>query len=180
MGLELTIQSLNQAAWPGTSGRERTDPQSAQGGNRDYNPAEAKTPEDAQACIEWLYKSGRTDELVTLLRRSSVFRAAWQGLQESSPSISKALGELVSPPVAEEGSGLPAPLPGAGSAGRQLNPVQNLELRATQEATPEARTYPVLSSRPTNSLAAGRRVYETQARDYSQSAGGFSRISLRV
>ena len=136
--------------------------------------------EDAQACIEWLYKTGRTDELVALLRRSSVFRVAWQCLQQSSPRVSQASGELVAPTVTSEQSGLPAPLPGAGSGGRQLSPVQNLELRATQESTPAARTYPVLSSRPTNSLAAARRVYETQARYYSRGGSELSRISVRV
>ena len=183
MGLEFTIQSLDRAAWPGTSGRDRNDSGPAQGRPRDYNPAAAKTPEDAQACIEWLYKNGRTDELVALLRRSSVYRVAWQCLQESAYRSSGKTKEPAYPQVAAEPSEQPAPLPGAGSGARQLSPVQNLALEptgATQESTPASRTYPVLSSRPTNSLAAARRVYETVARYFLQGSGGLSRISVRV
>ncbi|MDD2903251.1 MAG: hypothetical protein PHU44_12540 [Syntrophales bacterium] len=179
----MSNQSLSRAAWPGTSGRDRTDPRSAQGGSRDYNPAGAKTPEDAQACIEWLYKNGRTDELVALLRRSSVYRVAWQCLQQSSFKTSGGTGEPASPLATSDGSELPAPLPGAGSGGRQLSPLQNLALkprRATEESTSSAQTYPVLSSRPSNSLAAARRVYESVARYFSRGRSDLSRISVRV
>ncbi|MFZ5453580.1 MAG: hypothetical protein ACOZF2_17105 [Thermodesulfobacteriota bacterium] len=183
MGLELTIQSLSRAAWLGTSGRDRTDPGLAQGRSRDYNPTGAKTPEEALAHIKLLSKAGRTEELATLLRSSQVFRQAWQNLQQSASTPSETVGGLISLLAAPDGADLPAPLPGAGSGGRQLSPVQNLALQpldSSQESTSGAPTYPVLSSKPTNSLAAARRVYETQAHYYSQGAGDFSRINLRV
>ncbi len=191
MGFEiLSIQGLSQAAWPRTPGPDSTKPKSAEGGLRSSDPAGAKTPEEALTYIEQLYQAGRTDELGGLLRRSPVFREAWQILQQFSSTGSEAAGGPASsiPAAAPttERSWLPAPLPNAGPKGQFQSPGQDLPaspVTATQRFSteiPAARTYPVPARKPSCSLAAGRRVYETQARYYAREKANVPSISLRV
>ena len=47
-------------------------------------PGAAQTPQEALTYIDRLYKTGRTDELAAILRRSEVFREAWLLLQQRS------------------------------------------------------------------------------------------------
>ncbi len=191
MGLELTIQGLSQAAWPGgTPSRDSSKQKSAEGRGRAFNYARAKTPEEALTYIEQLYQAGRTDELGGLLRRSPVFREAWQTLQQFSSTGSEAAGGPASsiPAAAPttERSWLPAPLPNAGPKGQFQSPGQDLpaaQVTATQRFSPEIpadRTYPVPARKPSCSLAAGRWVYETQARYYAGEKANVPGISLRV
>ena len=174
MGFEQTIQSLNQIAWPGTFGQESAGQKSAGGRPRAFNPGGAKTPEEALTWIERLYKAGRTDELVGLLRRSAVFREAWQTLQQSSSTgFETAGGYVVSIPAAvptPEQSGLPAPIPTAEPKGQLPRPDQD----------PAGQTCPVPAPKPARTLAAARQVYETQARYFAQEGANSPRISLRV
>jgi hypothetical protein len=138
------------------------------------------------AHIELLYKTGRIDEVAALLRHSQVFRMAWQTLQQSS-SRDAGAGELTSSlpagVVPPELSGLPAPRPGSGPDGRHLGQ----DLISQQTAPPEssreisqAPNYPVPASRPTLSMAAGRRVYETQLDFFARERAGFPRFNLMV
>ena len=190
MGFEQTIQRLSQAVWPGTLDPDSAKQKSAEGRARAFNPAGAKTPEEALTYIERLYKAGRTDELAELLRRSPVFRDAWQSLQQFSSTASEAGGGLASsiPAAAPtpDQSGLPASPAGAGPSGQLQSPGQDLatpQVTATQEFSQKIladQTYPVLASRPTRFLGAVRQVYETQARYYAQEGTNFPRISIRV
>jgi hypothetical protein len=84
------IPCLDRVSWPGNSdlNNARRRPQGRQPGSDD--PATAKTPGEALSYIELLYKSGRTENLASLLRRSQVFRAAWLILQQSSSDMSQA------------------------------------------------------------------------------------------
>ncbi|MBI4643182.1 MAG: hypothetical protein HY790_12395 [Deltaproteobacteria bacterium] len=190
MGLVQTIQSLSQIGWLGTPGQDSANSKSTGGRPRTSNPAGAQTPEEALAYIKLLYKAGRTGELVALLRRSPVFREAWQTLQQFSSTGSEEAGGLGSsiPAAAttQSQSGLPAPPSGAGPNGQLAGPGQAptaLQVAATpgfSGENPAAQAHPVLSSRPTRPLAAARQVYETQARYYAQERATSPRISLRV
>ncbi len=187
MGFELTIQSPSQVGWQGTPGRSRANPESGEGRRRAFNPAGAKTPKDALAHIELLYKTGRIDELASLLRQSQVFRMAWQTLQQSS-SLDSGAGELASLTPAgaaiPELSGLPVPHPGYGPDGQlQGQDSAVLPVTATPESSPEiyqVQNYPVPASKPTRSLTAGRRVYETLATFFARERAGFPWFNLRV
>lgn len=187
MGFELTIQSPSQVGWQGTPGRSRANPESGEGRRRAFDPPGVKTPKDALAHIELLYKTGRIDELAVLLRHSQVFRMAWQTLQQSS-SRDAGAGELASliPAGAAipEQSGLPVPHPGSGPEGRPQGQDQALlPVTAAAESSPEipqVQNYPVPASRPAQSLAAGRRVYETQSLFFARERAGFPWFNLRV
>jgi hypothetical protein len=187
MGLVQIIQSLSQIGWLGTAGRDSANSKSGGGRPRAFNSAGAKTPEDALLYIKLLSKAGRTDELAELLRRSPVFREAWQTLQQFSSTGPEAAGGFASPfstaaPIPDR-SGLPAP-PGAGSPGRLPSPgpaaLQGAAAPGFSGENRAAPAYPVLSSRPTGPLAAARQVYETQARYFAQEGANSPRISLRV
>ena len=188
MGFKHTIQSLSPVAWPGTFGQDSGQPKSAGGRPRAFNPAGAETPEEALTYIRQLSKAGRTDELVGLLRRSPVFREAWQTLQQFSATGYDAAGPPASaiPAPTPDRSGLPAPSPGAESQGRLPSPGPGLvapQVPATPGFSgkiPAAQTFPVPSSRPTSPLDAALQVYETQARFFAQEKADSPRISLRV
>ena len=191
MGFVQPVQDLSQIVWPEVnSGQDRAASKSAAGRPRIFSPAGVETLEEALNYIEQLYKDGRTDELVGLLRGNPVFREAWQTLQQYSSTNSKATAGLASslpdatPPP--EQAGLPVPLPGSASQGQLQSPVQDLtasQVPATQVISPEvqaAQTYLVPSPRPSRPLAAGRQVYENQARYFAQEKANFHRISIRV
>lgn len=191
MGFVQSIQNLSQVAWPGgETGQDRAASKTAAERPRAFTPAGVETPEEALAYIEKLYKDGRTDELVGLLRGSAVFRDAWQTLQQSSSSGSKATAGLASslPDAASplEISGLPAALAGVGSKGqlqRQGQYPTAAQVTANLGFSPEVQatqSYLVPAPKPSRPLAAGRQVYETQARYFAQEKANFPRISIRV
>jgi hypothetical protein len=110
MGWGEGIRSVDRIAWPGESGLNNAKPRLKGGQPGPYNPAKARTPQDALSYIELLYKSGHMEDLAKLLRRSQVFRAAWLILQQSSPEVSVA-GREVSGTLCREESGKSALLP---------------------------------------------------------------------
>lgn len=188
MGFKHTVQSLSPVAWPGPFGQDSGQPKSAGERPRAFNPAGAQTPEEALAYIRQLSKAGRTDELVGLLRRSPVFREAWQTLQQFSATNSDAIGRPASaiPAPTPDRSGLPAPSPGAGSQGRFPSPGPGLVVPQVSSTPgfsgkiPAAQSFPVPAPRPTRPLDAALQVYETQARYFAQEKANSPRISLRV
>lgn len=187
MSLVQTIQSLSQIGWLGTPEQDSANSKSAGGRSRSFNPAGAQTPEEALAYIHLLSKAGRTDELVALLRRSPVFREAWQTLQQVSSPNSEAGMEIASSLTAAAPipyrSDLPAPPSVFTKSQLPSQDPAALQVGATPEVSgenPTTQAYPVLSSRPTRPLAAARQVYETQARYYTQERANSPRISLRV
>ncbi len=191
MGFVQSIQSLSQIAWPEVkSGKDRAASKSAAGRPRIFSPARVETLEEALTYIEQLSKDGRTNELVGLLRGNPVFREAWQTLQQYSSNSSKATASLASslPAAASppEQPGLPAPLPGSGSPGQLHSSGQYLttaQVKATQGLSPgtqAAQTYLVPAPKPSRPLAAGRQIYEKQARYFAQERANFPRISIRV
>ncbi|RJR40078.1 MAG: hypothetical protein C4567_11295 [Deltaproteobacteria bacterium] len=188
MGFELTIQGLSQVGRQGTPGRNRANPESGQGRRRAFNPEGAKTPKDALAHIELLYKTGRIGEVAALLRHSQAYRMAWQTLQLSSSPDSGA-GELASliragASIQAQSGGLPVPHPGSGPDGQpQGQAPAVLPVTAAPESSPEipqAQNYPVPASKPTQSLAAGRRAYETLTAFFARERAGFPWFNLRV
>lgn len=115
MGIEETIRSLGSVVWPGKPGPDSAKPRSAEGRPRAVNPTTAQTPKEALTYIERLHKTGRMEDLATLLRRSPVFREAWLTLQQSRPEGLEASGghQPASPSRAETSSlgnfSLPSP-----------------------------------------------------------------------
>ena len=191
MGLEIfSIQGLSQVAWPGTTGPDSAKQKSAAEGLRSSDPAGAKTPEEALTYIEQLYKTGRTDELVGLLRQSPVFREAWQNLQQFSSTGSEAGGQSASTvPTAvrtPDQSSLPALIPNAASKGQFLDQDQDSAVpqvtgsRGFSPVTLAAQNYPVPAPKPSYTQGVALQAYETQARNYSQAGANSPRISVRV
>jgi hypothetical protein len=187
MGFKHTVQSLSPVAWPGLFGQDSGQPKSAGGRARAFDPAGAQTPEEALTYIRQLSKAGRTDELVGLLRRSPVFREAWQTLQQFSSTNSDAAGGPAAAAIpTPDRSGLPVPSPGAGCQGRFPSPGPDPvapQVSATPGFSgkiPASQTFPVQAPRPTRPLNAALQVYETQARYFAQEKANSPRISLRV
>ncbi|MHB8068164.1 MAG: hypothetical protein ACYDIC_09715 [Desulfobaccales bacterium] len=189
MGLVASIQSLNQSAWPEKElGQGRAASKSAAGRPRLGNPAGIETPEEALTYINQLYQDGRTGELVGLLRGNAVFREAWQTLQQSASNGSDPTGGLAATPAAAastpEQSTLPVPFPAQGPAGQRTNPDPGAgQVTATQVFSPALETtpnYPVPTPKPSYALTAGRQVYESQARYFSQESGDSRTVSIRV
>ena len=175
MGLVETIQNLSQIGWLGTPRQDSSHSKSAEGRGRAANPAEARTPEEALAYIRLLSQAGRTAELAELLRRSPVFREAWQTLQQfSAPGWNEAgefASSLPSPPGASPQNRLP-------SQGRASLPVATASGASGKDQADE--DFPVLSSRPTRPFAAACRIYQAQDSFFPPKGAGSPRISLRV
>jgi hypothetical protein len=191
MGFVQPIQSLSQSAWAGAnSGQDRGASKAVAGRPRIFSPTGVETLEEALTYIEQLSQDGRTDELVSLLRGNQVFREAWQTLQQYASNNSKAAAGLASSlqdaasPSAQ--SGLPVSLAGVGSKGRLPIPGYNLsgaQVTANLGLSPEihgAQANLVPAPKASRTLAAGRQVYERQARYYNQEKANFPRISIRV
>jgi hypothetical protein len=191
MGFVQPIQSLSQSVWPGVgSGQGRAASKAAAGRPRIFSPTGVDTLEEALTYVEQLSKDGRTNELVSLLRGNPVFREAWQTLQQYAANASNAAAGLASSlpdaasPAAQ--SGLPVSLAGVASPGQLQVPLHDLpvdQVAANLELSPEIQTVQanlVPAPKPSRTLAAGRQVYETQARYYNQEKANFPRISIRV
>lgn len=191
MGFVPAIQGLSQTPWPGGEiGQGSAAFKSAAGRAQGFSPAGVETPEEALAYIQQLYQDGRTDELVGLLRGNSVFREAWQTLQQSAASAAETTGGPAAPlpdpaPIPEQ-SALTVPSPGQSPPGQLQTTSQNLtaaQVTATHgfsPATQAAQTHLVPALKPSRPLAAGRRIYENQARYFAREKAGSSRISIRV
>jgi hypothetical protein len=191
MGFVPSIQGLSQTPWTGGEiGQGSAAFKSAAGRARAFSPAGVETPEEALAYIQQLYQDGRTDELVGLLRGNPVFREAWQTLQQSAASASEATGGLAAalpdPAPIPEQSALTVTSPDQPPAGQLQTTSQNLtpaQVTATQGFSPEiqaAQTHLVPALKPSRPLAAGRRIYENQARYFAQEKASSHRISIRV
>ena len=189
MGLVASIQSLNQSAWPVEElGQGRAASKSAAVRPRVNNPGGIETPEEALTYINQLYQDGRTDELVGLLRGNRVFREAWQTLQQSASKDEAASGGPAATPAAAsatpEQSTFPVPSSSL-ATGDQLTSQEPgaAQVTATQAFSPAIETipnYPVPTPRPSFALTAGRQIYESQARSFSQESGSPPLISIRV
>lgn len=189
MGLVASIQSLNQSAWSGEElGQGRAASKSAAVRPRVNNPGGIETPEEALTYINQLYQDGRTDELVGLLRGNPVFREAWQTLQQSASKDEAATGGPAATPAAAsatpEQPSLPVPSPSQATA-EQLTTQEPgaTQVPATQAFSPAIETipnYPVPTPKPSFALTAGRQIYESQARSFSQESGNSPLISIRV
>jgi len=191
MGLVQSIQSLNQIAWPGEGiGRASAASKSSAGRPRSSTPPGVETPEEALTYIQQLSQGGRTEELAGLLRSNPVFREAWQTLQQSSSGGSEVDGGVASPFAgATPNSGQAAlPVPSSGSVPSDQPQIASQDpnagqIAATQEFSAQiqaAQTYPVPAPRSSLPLAAGRQVYENQARYFAQEGANFPRISIRI
>jgi len=187
MAFDLTIQSLSQAGWQGTPGQNRADSKSEEECNRALNLANAQTSKDALAYIEQLYKAGRIGEVVALLRKSQVFRMAWQIFQQSSCIDSEAPEFASSIPtrtLPSDGLGLPVGLLSSGPKGQiRTRDLLAQQLTAAPESSrknPVVQTYPARSSRLTRLLTYVCQVYETQAHYFAQERDNLPYINLRV
>jgi len=186
----IAIQGLRPVAWPKTPGLDSAKPKPAAGRTRASNPAGAETPEEALAYINLLSKAGRTGKLVGLLRRSRVFREAWQTLQQDSSTGQDAhSGPASSTPAAAptpDQSVLPGPSPNAGPNGQPEDSGQDPAARqvtATGGPSPEipaAQTYPVPVPKPSSLLTSAIQAYETQARAYAQEGTNLPRLSIKA
>jgi hypothetical protein len=189
MGFEISaIHGLRQFAWTRTPGQDSAKQKSAEGRPRASNPDGAETPEEALAYIKQLSNAGRTDKLVGLLRRSAVFREAWQTLQQSSSTGQDAnSGFASSIPTASPTPGqsvLPGPSPNVGPDGQLPGSGQDLvalQVTATVGPSPEipaAQTHPVPVPKPSRLLASAIQVYQTQASYYAQEGTNLPRLSI--
>ena len=86
MGIEGTAGVKETTGWAGGAALNGTTPRFKARQPQPGSPPRAKTPEEARAHIDMLYKSGRMSDLAGLLRGSGVFREAWLRLQRSTPA----------------------------------------------------------------------------------------------
>jgi hypothetical protein len=145
-----------------------------------HNPAGAETAAEALAYIRACSRAGRTHELAALLRRSPVFREAWQTLQQSSYTASEPAGgraALASAPErpAPAAAASPGWLPNRDPAALPLGPAP--EFFSTQPAAP-AHLQPAPNFTP--ALAAVCQVYGSQESLFTRKAADRSRITVRV
>jgi hypothetical protein len=127
MGCGEAVLSSVGIAWPGEYGLNNAKPGLGGRQSRPGNPSEAKTPEEALSYIERLYKSGHTEDVAKLLRRSQVFRTAWLILQQSSPEVSETAGAAKGSSCRNKPQG-PAglPVPASGPLSLTLRPEPEL------------------------------------------------------
>ena len=123
MGCGEAVRSLGWIAPSGGVGLNNDQPRLGGRQSGPDKPSAARTPDEALSYIELLYKSGRTEDLAKLLRRSQVFRTAWLILQQSSSGVSAAGGKAHGP-TCGVGTGGPAslPVPVSRPPGRTPNP----------------------------------------------------------
>ncbi len=86
MGIEGTAGVKETTGWAGGAALNGTTPRFKARQPQPGSPSGAKTPEEALAHIDMLYKSGSMSDLAGLLRGSGVFREAWLRLQRSTPA----------------------------------------------------------------------------------------------
>jgi len=143
------IRSVGRIVWPGDSGLNNARPRSAGRQSGSYDPSVVKTPADALAYIELLYKSGRMEDLAKLLRKSQVFRVAWLILQQSSPDLSETAGKSKGCPDRGESRG-PVCFPASNLPALILNP-------KPRSPMPETGKTESLSQTPVAGMAAEER-----------------------
>lgn len=171
------------ATWTAASGRDYARPGTRQRQPAPPHPAEARTPREALSYIEVLYKSGRMEELATLLRSRAVFREAWLMLQQSSradfPEAAGG-GGPAGPRDPESPADLPVPLispsrfsPSPESSGAGVAP--ELPARAPNPAPglPSAGLAGYL-------LRKALGAYQSQDGYFTREPAGSPRLSLRV
>jgi hypothetical protein len=192
MELERTVR-VQGSTWAGRAACSNAGPGSGQGQPRPYDPQEARTPKEALAHIDRLYKAGRMEKLPALLRRSQVFREAWLMLQTSSPDSVQTVADQVAissrrrlPPPAPS-----PPVPYPGSPRRGLKPeagpetAQGAQGGASPKNPHPARDIGVTpgsmtAAAPLNLITAALRIYQTQDSRYARDKEPLARISLRV
>jgi len=144
------------------------------------------TPEEALSFINRLHKSGRMEDLATLLRRNKVFREAWLILQRSSPTDSETF-KRVNISTCQIETAEPGNFPILPN--QELNPEQELK-KSGVAVEPEFTSATVMQSRanaslnsafkPTHTLTAALQIYESQLSYYAQGKDPTVRISIRV
>jgi|UniRef100_A0A7C3ZDX1 hypothetical protein len=158
MGVGEVIQSRDPTGWPKQSGLRAAEPGSPK---RDPGPDDfsgVKTPQEALAYIEGLYKTGRMAELAKLLRLSRVFREAWLLVQQSSRAAPEtSSGVQVPAPQAEIRKSDKFPAAGAGSGSLAIN-----------------------AARPCPLVAARLQIYQQQDLYFAQAKPSRPPFSVRV
>jgi hypothetical protein len=192
MGLEETRRVQGLAPWAGEGSLNNAKPRAEERPPRPSDPASARTPQEALAYIELLYKSGCMEDLAALLRRSAVFRQAWLTLQQTSPAGFQAVG-------VNSGSGNrgdtqgPAPLPvpyrasprgtvhtepGAGRLKAATAGLPPEMWAAARDPGVEPGLLP--AGKRNHLLIAALQVYRSQDRHYLREKELAPRLSLRV
>lgn len=195
MGFEVNIWAQEPFTWPGKPGPYNPSPGSARRQSLADKPSEAQTPQEALTYIELLYKSGRMEDLATLLRGSAVFREAWLMIQQTSPVYSEAAEVVRASAGFQETPGhtnFPVSSSDSASPGLKLNSDQGLVgLKAATETgvspkmpaaskDPGIQNYPVPADKPKRPLATALKAYTSQHLYYSREKDHTPRISIRV
>jgi hypothetical protein len=120
----------------------------------------AQTPQEALTYIDRLYKTGRTDQLAAILRRSEVFREAWLLLQQRS--------FVDHPGIAAE----PEPAKLAAASASEDIPARPKPPQPVHGPRPSGR----FACTPTQA----HKVYQSQLNFYDQERNSSYRLSLRV
>jgi hypothetical protein len=185
MGFEETMRVQGPATWTAASGRDYARPGTGQRQPAPSHPAEARTPREALSYIKVLYKSGRMEELATLLRSRAVFREAWLMLQQSSRADfpeAAAGGGPAGPKDTESIADLPVPLispsrfsPNPESPGAEAAP--ELPARAPNPAPAPGLPPPGQAG---YLLRKALGAYQSQDGFFSREPAGSRRLSLRV
>ena len=165
MGFEDTIRVRGAAYWPREPGFSNARPGSEERQPRPDDPSGTRTPKEALTYIEGLYRSGRMEELATLLRQREVFREAWLMLQRSSPAGLQgrvAVQDAPSPEISRDPANLPVPQP---------RPSGRLTVPKAEPGSPRARAGEFLT---------GLAAYLSQDRHFAQDKEPRPRLSLRV
>jgi hypothetical protein len=186
MGIAESVRSLSPVASPGGDSRKYAKPRSDERNPRPFCSSEVQTLKDALNFINQLHKSGRMEDLASLLRRNQIFREAWLLVQRSSPTRSATLNQdnISSCRMEPAGSGdFPIPL------NHELNP--ELEF-ATSGVAAEAKyksatvipagadTCGNSAFQPSSTLIAALQVYKKQLCYFGQEKDPTLRISIRV
>jgi hypothetical protein len=192
MELERTVR-VQGSTWVGRAAFRNAGSGSGQGQPHPYDRPEARTPQEALAHIDRLYKAGRMEDLPALLRRSQVFREAWLMLQTSSPDSVQTVADQAALASSRRPSSVapPPPVPSLGSPRRGLKPeagpetVQEGEGGASSKNPHPARDVGVTpgsmtAAAPLHIITAALRTYQTQESRYAREKEPLARISLRV
>ena len=188
MGIEGTAGVKETTGWAGGAALNGTTPRFKARQLQPGSPPRAKTPEEARAHIDMLYKSGRMSDLAGLLRGSEVFREAWLTLQRSTPA---------EPEPANKGSGAAAngqtessanlPVAWDPAPGQQVsvNPgrpgVAGAETAASNLATgPGDQVGARPAGTPAHLWKAALRAYRRQDPGYTPDNNQGSQLSLRA
>jgi hypothetical protein len=191
MGLE-EIRRVEGSPWAREPALKNARPGSGQGQPRSYNPDEARTPKEALAYINRLYKAGRMEDLPALLRRSQVFREAWLMLQQSSPGGVETGDQVALSSCRRDNQvAAPPPVPYPGPPNRGLNPEAGPETvqgagrgispkKPTPAGEAEVAPGPLPAGTALHLLAAALRIYQSQDGRSAQEKESAPRLSLWV